>query len=215
MKVRLRLYAISIVVLLFFLSCSRPPFLLSELHVSVSSVSTLDRDGSLVECHESLGLFFESDTKEALQMEVISPDGLNSWIFPASQSSVGKESYYGRSNLTLGERMPLPRGVWSVRILNSDGRTLTEEFTVEKGLEAVQYQNSLDAETGLLVLDEGLGECDLQLLDEKKEVLHRSTTTEQSIELTSLYQRWEKVRYVGLAWYDEEARASQIVWYAL
>ncbi|MDY0290298.1 MAG: hypothetical protein RBR15_15835 [Sphaerochaeta sp.] len=215
MKARLGLLAAGVAALLLFFSCSRPPFTLSGVHVSVSTVSTLDRDGTLVESHESLGIFFEGEAKGDLQMEVISPDGLTSWIFPAEKRIVEKVSYYGRSNLTLGGRMPLPRGVWSMRVLNSDGRTLTEQFSVEKGLEAAPYQNSLDAEAGLLVLDESLGACELQLLGEKKEVLHRSTTTEQSITLTSLYQKWEKVRHVGLAWYDEGARAGRIVWYAL
>lgn len=215
MKARLHSLFISILVLLLFFSCSRTPFSVLGLHSSLSSVHLFDREGSLSSSYESLALFVELEQDAALQLEVISPDGLNSWIFAAEKQEMESGEYYGKGGLTLGQSVPLPPGTWSVRILNSDGRTLTESFTLEKGPKAPPFHHQLDAEKGLLVLDEGITEYSIQLLDEKKKVLHRSTTTEQTLDLTSLYPSWQKVHFVGLAWYDEAAKASQIVWYAL
>lgn len=185
------------------------------IHTGVSLVSHVDRDGSLVSSYESLGVFIESEEDADLQMEVTSPDGLNSWIFPVQKKRVDNQDFYGKSGLSLGPRVPLPRGEWSLRILQSDGRTLTENFTLEKASEQTSYQHHLDADTGFLVLDELVGECALLLLDETKKVLLRSTTTEQTIDLTSLYPQWDEVRLLGLSWYEETAKLSHEVWYTL
>lgn len=215
MKGRLRVLSVGILALLLSVSCARPSFSLTGIQSTLSSVHLLDREGALITSYESLSLFVETEEDATLQMEIISPDGLNSWVFPAEKQIWEKQDYYGKSGLSLGQRMPLPRGQWSLRLLNSDGRTLTEQFSVEKGSAFSSFQHQVDAEEGTLLLDESMGECAIQLLDEKKRVLHRSTTTEQSIDLTSLYPKWDSVRFVGLTWYDEGARANQIVWYAL
>lgn len=210
-----QLFTASLLVLSLFFSCSRPPFSVLGIHPQVSSVQHYDRHGSLLSSYESLSIFIESEEDARLQMEVTSPDGLNSWIFPAEKRSLENGSFYGRSSLSLGGRISIPPGEWSVRLLNSDGRTISEHFTVERGAEAVSYQTLFDGEKGTLVLDERIVECALELLDEKKRVLHRSTTTGQMIDLTSLYAHWDRVAFVGLSWYDEGSSVSQILWYEL
>lgn len=215
MRARLYVSSLVIVVLLLCFSCTRVSFTLMGLHTAVSLVSLADSEGKITSSYESLGLFIESEEDATLQMEVVSPDGLNTWLFPAGKKSVGNQDYYGKSGLTLGARAPLPRGQWSVRILRDDGRTITESFILEKGSEPLSCEHHLDAQKGTLVLDSQAKECSLQLLDEKKNVLHRSTTTEQTLDLTDLYPNWDKVRFVGISWYDEAARMSQMVWYTL
>ncbi len=215
MRTRLHIVLGSLLVLSCFFSCSRPPFSVLDIHPALNSVRHYDRDGSLTASYESLSLFIESEENAFLQMEITSPDGLNSWIFPAEKRSLDKESYYGRGSLSLGQRVPIPQGQWLVRILNSDGRTISEHFTITRGSEAPSYQNLFDAVEGTLLLDERIAECALQLLDEKRGVLHRSTTTEQMIDLTSLYAKWDRVSLVGLAWYDESSKANLLVWYEL
>lgn len=211
MKARLHVLSICILALLLCLSCTRPSFTLMDIHTGVARVSHYDREGTLTSSYESLSVFVESEEDANLQMEVTSPDGLTTWLFPAGKN----QEYYGKSSLSLGERMPIPGGEWSLRVMRDDGRTIAESFVVERGSEAASYQYHLDADTLSLVLDEKIRECAIQLLDKNKNVLYRSTTTEQRLELTSLYPKWDRVRFVGLSWYDEGAMQSQIVWYAL
>ncbi len=215
MKARLRVSFIVILSLVLTLSCARPPFNLLGIHTGVNLVTHVDREGYVSSSYESLSVFVESEDDANLQMEVISPDTLNTWIFPALKQSVDKQGYYGKAGLTLGSHAPLPRGEWSVRVLKSDGRTITEHFTLEKGSATASYENHLDAEKKELILDVKIGECALQLLDETNKVLYRSTTTEQAIDLSTLYPKWDRVRSVGLSWYDEASRQSHIVWYDL
>lgn len=215
MRTRLQLSSIVIVALLLCLSCTRPSFTLMGIHTGVSRVSHYDREGELTSSYESLSVFVESEEDANLQMEVSSPDGQSSWLFPAKTERIDKIDYYGKASLSLGEQMPLPRGEWSLRVMRDDGRTITESFVLEAGTEAALAQHLLDSDTGTLILPEQVRECAIQLLDVNRRVLHRSTTTEQTIALTSLYTNWDKVRSVGLSWYDEGAKQSQIVWYSL
>lgn len=215
MKGKLHVLLLGILALVLTFSCARPPFSLTGVHSSLSSVHLHDREGSLISSYESLGVFVETEEGSSLQMEVTSPDGLIFWVFPAEKKSWDGQDFYGRASLSLGQQMPLPRGQWSLRLLASDGRTLSESFVVEEGSPFTPYQHQMDADRGVLLLDEGGAEYAIQLLDEKKSALFRSTSTEQRVDLTSLYQRWDKVRFVGVSWYDEGAKASQIVWYTL
>ncbi|MBI9094667.1 MAG: hypothetical protein JEY71_07280 [Sphaerochaeta sp.] len=215
MKVRLRFSFLIILALLLCFSCTRPPFTLMGIHTGVSRVSHFDSEGKLTTSYESLSVFIESEEDAELQMEVTSPDGLTTWLFPAPKKSIDKQGYYGKAGLSLGQWMSLPSGEWSLRVLRSDGRTITEHFALEKGAEATSFQHHLDAGKGTLVLDGEVGECAIQLLDETKKTLYATLTTEQTIDLTKLYPQWDRVRFLGLAWYDEAAKKSQIAWYAL
>jgi hypothetical protein len=215
MKARVQVSSIVILGLLLCFSCARPSFTLMGIHTSVSLVSHVDREGTLTSSYESLSVFIESEEDANLQMEVTSPDELNTWLFPATKESVDKQGYYGKAGLSLGQRVPLPRGEWSLRVLRDDGRTITEHFTLEKGSVITPFQHHLDAVEGKLVLDEQVKECAIQLLDETEKTLYSTLTTEQTIDLTNLYPKWDSVRFLGLAWYDEAAKQSQIVWYSL
>ncbi|HAF86910.1 MAG TPA: hypothetical protein DCG32_11245 [Sphaerochaeta sp.] len=215
MKARLQFSSMVILALLLCFSCTRPSFTLMGIHTGVSRVSYLDSEGALTSSYESLSVFIESEEGANLQMEVTSPDGLTTWLFPASTRSVDKQGFYGKAGLSLGQWMSLPRGEWSLRALRSDGRTITEHFTLEEGAEATSFQHHLNAEEGTLVLDGQVRECAIQLLDEKKKTLYSTLTTDQTLELSKLYPQWDRVRFIGLAWYDEAARQSQIVWYTL
>lgn len=215
MKARLQISSLMILALLLSISCARPSFSLMGIHTSVSSIHHYDGEGNLTSAYESLGVFIESEEDASLQMEVTSPDGLDTWLFPAVKQTVDKQLYYGKSGLSLGTRVPLPRGEWSLRILRSDGRTITEHFTLEKGFEVTPFEHHFDAEKGVLFLDEQVREYALQLLDEKKRILFATTTTEQSLDLKSFYPKWDTVRFLALSWYDEAAKQSLVAWYDL
>lgn len=215
MKARLRVSSIVILALLFCLSCTRPSFSVMGVHTGVSLVHHFDKDGVQTQSYESLSVFIESEEDANLQMEVTSPDARTSWLFSAVRKSVDNQGYYGKAGLTLGQTMPLARGEWSVRVLRDDGRTITESFTLEKGSDPQSFLHQLDAEKGTLVLDEQLRECSLQLLDEKQKILYSTLTSEQTLDLASLYPTWDRVRFVGITWYDESAKMNQIAWYTL
>lgn len=215
MKVRLQVSGVVIVAFLLFFSCARPSFTLMGTHAAVSRVSHYDTEGSLISRYESLSIFIESEEDAILQMEVTSPDRLNTWLFPAKKKIVADQGYYGKAGLSLGQRLPLPRGEWELRILKDDGRTITEPFMLEKGSEAQTYQHLLDGVEGNLVLDESVKECSIQILDENRAPLYSTLTTEQTISLGSLYPKWEKARFVVLSWYDEPSKLSHIAWYEL
>lgn len=215
MKARLQVCFGVILALLLCFSCTRPSFSVMDMQTEVSLVHYFDTEGSLTSSYESLSVFIESEDDANLQMEISSPDGLNTWLFQATKKIVTKQSYYGKAGLSIGERIPLPRGEWLLRVLSSDGRTIAEHFTLERGSEASSFQHHLDAETAVIVLDEQAKEYDLRLLDEKRSILFSTLTTEHTIDLTKLYPKWDKVRFVVLTWYDETAKQSQVAWYAL
>lgn len=215
MKARLQVSFGVIVALLLCFSCTRPPFSVMALHPEVSLVHHFDRDGSLTSSFESLSVFIVSEDDANLQMEISSPDGLNTWLFQATKKSIAKQSYYGKAGLCLGSRVPLPRGEWLLRVLSSDGRTITEQFILEKGSEASSFHHHLDAEAAVIVLDEQAKEYDIRLLDEKRSTLFSTLTLEHTIDLAKLYPKWDKVSFVVLTWYDETAKQSQVAWYTL
>jgi|GEM_PF-4743350 len=215
MKTKLRFSFVVILALVLCFSCTRPSFTLMGLHTGLSLVHQGNSEGTLISNYESLSVFIESEEDATLQMEITSPDGLNTWLFPAARKSVGKQGYYGNTGLSLGPSMPLPSGEWTLRVLSSDGRTITENFTLERGSDPQPFVHHLDAEKGILVLDEQVKECSLQLLDREKKILYSTLTTEQALDLARFYPTWDQVRFVGLTWYDEAARMSQIVWYTL
>lgn len=215
MKARLQVSIGVIVVLLLFFSCARPAFSLMGIHTGVSLVHQYDSEGTLLYSYEALSVFIESEEDANLQMEVSSPDGLNTWLFPAVKKSVGGLTYYGKAALSLGQRVSLPRGEWSLRVLRDDGRTISENFTLEKGSDPPPFLHHLDAGKGELILDDQVRECAIQLLDEKKKSLYSTLTKEQTLNLASLYAKWDKVRFVVLSWYDEPSKQSQIAWYEL
>ncbi len=215
MKTRLHVSSLVLVALLSCVSCARPPFSLIDLHAGVSRVSHFDSEGNRTSSYESLSVFIESEEGANLQMEVLSPDALSTWLFPAEKKRVDNQDYYGKADLSLGQRMALPRGEWSLRVMRDDGRTITEQFTLESGDEPQDVHHHLEAEKGELTLDTRVRECSILLLDEKRDVLHRSTATGQTLDLTLLYPNWEKVRFVVLGWYDDPSKQSQIAWYTL
>ena len=215
MKTKLRVSFVIIVALLICVSCTRPSFTLQGVHTGVSLTHTFTSEGILPSRYESLSVFIESEKDANLQLEVVSPDGLNIWLFPVTKKTVEKQEYYGKANLSIGSWMPLPRGEWTLRILRDDGRTITEQFTVETGSEVQSFHHQLDGVQGKLVLDEQVKQCSIQLLNEEKKSLYSIITTEQTLELASLYPKWEQVRFVVISWYDDSAMLSQIAWYAL
>ena len=66
----------------------------------------------------------------SIQMVVTSPDGNLSWSFDASKVEYDKLSYYGSSDISMPDNKPLPKGKWTVDVINSDGRTVTLTFDI-------------------------------------------------------------------------------------
>ncbi|MDT4761746.1 hypothetical protein [Sphaerochaeta sp. PS] len=197
-------------------SCSRSPFTLIEVHSEVSTVRLYDRAQQLITQYESLGVFLQTEEEQpSLQLEVTSPDGLNTWLFKAEKKVVDGIPYYGSANLSLGPLVPIAEGQWSLRVLKDDGRTLSDSFMVEKGTASPRPLPEVDRESWTLAVGDGIGEYGLQLLDEKGRLLFSKTTGDRQVNLQQLYKKWENVHTLGLAWYDERAKESQIVWYLL
>lgn len=69
-------------------------------------------------------------TDLTVQMVVTSPDGNLSWSFEAAKVTYDKLTYYGSSDISMPDGMPLPKGKWSVDVINSDGSTVTLSFDI-------------------------------------------------------------------------------------
>lgn len=206
-----RRYSISLIVLsviLVSISCSRAPFSLIALHTELSLTRHYDREGRVSVEYESLALFLESEVGNTLHMEVLAPDTLTSWSFPATPQMVKEHQYYGRGGLTLGSGTSLPRGEWEVKILHSDGRTITEHFTLEQTAQPLYSSDNYTIVDDTLILGEGITDYSLEFLDAYENVLYTSFGTEQEVELSSLYPIWQQAHYLLLCWYDEPAQMS-------
>lgn len=69
-------------------------------------------------------------TVDSVQFSVKSPDGNLSWSLPASKVSYDRLSYYGSSDICMPQGLDLPKGLWSVDVVFSDGSTVTQEFSI-------------------------------------------------------------------------------------
>ena len=108
-------------------SCSKAEFSASNLQAQ----PYVRRDGKM-----GLSLYAipssgsKKKTDLTVQMVVTSPDGNLSWSFEAAKVTYDKLTYYGSSDISMPDGMPLPKGKWSVDVINSDGSTVTLAFDV-------------------------------------------------------------------------------------
>lgn len=108
-------------------SCSKAEFSASNLQAQ----PYVRRDGKM-----GLSLYAipssgsKKKTDLTVQMVVTSPDGNLSWSFEAAKVTYDKLTYYGSSDISMPDGSPLPKGKWSVDVINSDGSTVTLAFDV-------------------------------------------------------------------------------------
>ena len=69
-------------------------------------------------------------TDLTVQMVVTSPDGNLSWSFEAAKVEYDKLTYYGSSDISMPDGRALPKGKWTVDVINSDGSTVTLDFDI-------------------------------------------------------------------------------------
>lgn len=69
-------------------------------------------------------------TVDSVQFSVKSPDGNFSWSLPASKVSYDRLSYYGSSDICMPQGLNLPKGLWTVDVVFSDGSAVNQTFTV-------------------------------------------------------------------------------------
>jgi hypothetical protein len=119
-----RLVLFCLLIGLSLVSCSRKEVSLVHLETSVAHIIDLS-DGSET---QTLNLAFLLDgTTEAVQVRVQSSDQQNEWVSSAESDVQG---LYQISPLAMGKDVGLPQGLWNLSILQKDGRTLNETFTV-------------------------------------------------------------------------------------
>lgn len=127
--IRATFFALVLIILAISLvpSCSKAEFSASNLQAQ----PYVRRDGKM-----GLSLYAipssgsKKKTDLTVQMVVTSPDGNLSWSFEAAKVEYDKLTYYGRSDISMPDGMPLPKGKWSVDVINSDGSTVTLAFDV-------------------------------------------------------------------------------------
>lgn len=108
-------------------SCSKAEFSASNLQAQ-PYVRLDDKMGLSLYAIPSSGSKKKTDL--TVQMVVTSPDGNLSWSFEAAKVTYDKLTYYGSSDISMPDGMPLPKGKWSVDVINSDGSTVTLAFDV-------------------------------------------------------------------------------------
>lgn len=126
--------------LLLCISCSKEDFSITAVRAQV-----------YVRQHSSMGLslyFIPGHAYDGdFQMAVTAPSGTLTWNFHASKADFDGVSYYGSSDIVMPDSAPIPRGTWSLDVINSDGRTLHEFFEVSYGdvAKALEKYDSSDS----------------------------------------------------------------------
>ena len=108
-------------------SCSKAEFSASNLQAQ----PYVRLDGKMgLSLYAILSSGSKKKTDLTVQMVATSPDGNLSWSFEAAKVTYDKLTYYGSSDISMPDGMPLPKGKWSVDVINSDGSTVTLAFDV-------------------------------------------------------------------------------------
>lgn len=114
-------------------SCSREDFSLREEQSTVVISVDADSSGVFSSPRHALSLYVDVGfgiEPEELQFSVATPDGLDIWeFFPVSVEFDGVR-WLGHPNISLGEEIPIPKGDWSLRLFQKDGRTIERSFPV-------------------------------------------------------------------------------------
>lgn len=196
------------------ISCSRSTFSLISVQQGVSNVTLLNEQGKVLESFESLSLYVETEDPKAsdLQIEVISPDGASQWTFMAEKREVDTTTYYGSSNLVMGSSLPMMQGAWKVQVLNADGRTLSDTFTIETYPERrTPLDLTFDPLTKTIQMGKGIAEYKIQLLDEKRKVLYESLQSSSEIVIGNLFASMTKVKFIVLAYFDDHTNMTELI----
>ena len=128
----------ALILIILVISCSKTEFSASNLHAQ----PYVRTDGSM-----GLSLYVipsSSSTKKGnlyVQMVVTSPDSNLSWSFEAAKVTYEKLSYYGSSDISMPDGRSLPKGRWSVDVINSDGSTVTLQFDISYTDAAMALEN--------------------------------------------------------------------------
>ena len=127
--IRATFLALVLIILAIFLvtSCSKAEFSASNLQAQ-PYVRLDGKMGLSLYAIPSSGSKKKTDL--TVQMVVTSPDGNLSWSFEAAKVTYDKLTYYGSSDISMPDGIPLPKGKWSVDVINSDGSTVTLAFDV-------------------------------------------------------------------------------------
>ena len=118
---------LALILIILAISCTKAEFSASNLQAQ----PYVRTDGTM---GLSLYVIPSSSVKKkgdlSIQMVVTSPDGNLSWSFDAAKVEYDKLSYYGSSDISMPDSKPLPKGKWSVDVINSDGSTVTLTFDI-------------------------------------------------------------------------------------
>ena len=118
---------LALILIILAISCTKAEFSASNLQAQ----PYVRTDGTM---GLSLYVIPSSSVKKkgdlSIQMVVTSPDGNLSWSFDAAKVEYDKLLYYGSSDISMPDSKPLPKGKWSVDVINSDGSTVTLTFDI-------------------------------------------------------------------------------------
>ncbi len=202
------------------LSCSRTPFsLISEIH-SVSTVTHYDKSGTVLDSYENLSIYVETEdvgSEERLQMQVVSPDGLDTWNFEAQKKEIDNIVYFGYPSLAKEMGTHIQDGLWHLWMIREDGRALEKEFTVNRGKDIVAPSRRTvvyDKKTGIVHISDNLSYA-INLLSEEKNSLFEGEIVGPEIDLKVLTKKWAKVSSMILGYYDDTVNRSIVDWYEL
>lgn len=118
--------------MLVCISCSRKDFSCRQMQANV--VASVDyNEDTLSEPTYALSMFVDIGTDftaEDMQFAVSSPDGTFRWEFSPIEIEYDNIRWLGHPCLALGAGIVLPQGDWRLQILNKDGRTIDQTFSV-------------------------------------------------------------------------------------
>lgn len=127
--IRAALLALILIILVISLavSCSKAEFSASNLQAQ-PYVRLDGRMGLSLYAIPSSSAKKKADL--TVQMVVTSPDNSLTWSFEATKVTYDKLTYFGSSDISMPDGKPLPKGRWSVDVINSDGSTVTLLFDI-------------------------------------------------------------------------------------
>lgn len=125
-----RALVLAFILLLFtlvFASCTKTEYKVSD----VQAQAYVRTDGVMGLSLYVLPKVSGSDKKiDSVQFSVKSPDGNLSWSLSASKVNYDKLTYYGSSDICMPQGLDLPKGLWTVDVVFSDGSAVNQTFTV-------------------------------------------------------------------------------------
>ncbi len=130
---KLSSFLLFLVVSLLLFSCSKDQYSVINLETNVKNVVQLP----FVEANEELQLSFSLlGENGTIQVKIAAPNAVSAWYTTVQAENKNNDGSYTVGPLAMGNQILLPRGQWELTVINQDGLSLSEEFTLSESSES-------------------------------------------------------------------------------